>query len=294
MKLLVTGANGMLGSDVVKVAKARGHNLVSFGRQELDITNLAQTLEKVRDALPDVVVNCAAYTDVDGAESDIKQAEAINAVGAENVASAAASVGASIVHISTDYVYDGEKASPYTESDSTGPKSAYGLSKLDGELAVARVNSNHCIVRTAWLFGKNGKNFVTTMMGLAKQHDSVQVVTDQIGCPTYTGHLAEAIVSLAESASDPTTKIRNGNAAASPFGIHHVVADGQCSWFEFAQEIFKSSGTQCTVKPTTSESFPRPAKRPAYSVLRSERPDSAVLPTWQEGLTAYLKEIERT
>jgi dTDP-4-dehydrorhamnose reductase len=222
-------------------------------------------------------VNCAAYTDVDGAESDERGAMRVNDEGAALLASAAASIGATIVQPSSDYVFDGSSRRPYTESDITGAISAYGRSKLAGETSVAVANPRHFIVRASWLFGIGGKNFVETMLRLGEERPEVLVVSDQVGCPTYTRHLGEGIAELLE---------RND------FGIHHMAADGQCSWYEFAQEIFDQAGIECRVMAGTTEMLARPAPRPAYSVLGTERPDAIRLPHWRQGLADYLAERE--
>lgn len=247
----------MLGRDVVRAAGADG-----LSRAELDVTDA----RAVRAAIgpDDLVVNCAAWTDVDGAEEHLDEALRVNREGARNVAEAAGAV----VYVSSDYVFDGTKRTPYLESDPTGPLSAYGRSKLAGEHATAAANPHHFIVRSAWLFGAGGPNFVETMLGLGPQ---VRVVDDQVGCPTFTGHLAEAIAGLIKG---------------DEFGIHHMAASGSCSWFEFACEIFSRAGRQVELEPCTTEQFPRPAPRPAWSVLGSERGHR--LPHWREGLQAYL------
>lgn len=270
----MTGAGGMLGRAVVEVAQRLGHEVHGATRAELDITDLDALRRAVAERRPDAVVNCAAYTDVDGAESDRFAAFAINVDGAGNVAAAAADAGAAIVHVSTDYVFDGTKREPWLESDAVGPLGAYGASKLAGERAVATANPAHAIVRTAWLFGAGGKNFVDTMLALGAQREEVSVVTDQVGCPTWTGHLAGALVELAERPQDT--------------GIHHVAGTGSCSWNELAIEVFDRAAIDCRVVPTTSAAFPRPAPRPAYSVLGTERRDPLVLPAWQEGVAGYL------
>jgi dTDP-4-dehydrorhamnose reductase len=243
-------------------------------RAELDITVEVAVIVTMHEYRPDVVVNCAAYTDVDGAESDRDTATAVNATGAGHVAAAAAEVGASIVHVSTDYVFDGSKREPWVESDPTGPLGVYGETKLAGEHAVAGANPAHAIARTAWLYGAGGRNFVDTMLALGAQREEVSVVTDQIGCPTWTGHLAPALIEL----------------AGRPYeaGIHHVAAGGSCSWNELAREVFDRAQLDCRVLPATTADFPRPARRPAYSVLGTERPDPIVLPGWQQGLAEYL------
>ena len=274
MKLLVTGAQGMLGRAVVDCAVRLGHDVRAASRAELDITDAEATRQALLAGRPAAVVNCAAYTDVDGAESDWQGAERVNASGAGHVAAAAAEVGARIVHVSTDYVFDGSKREPWVESDPVAPLGVYGDTKLAGELAVAAANPTHMIVRTAWLFGAGGRNFVDTMLSLAAARDEVAVVTDQIGCPTWTGHLAGALVELAERPDE--------------IGVHHIAGAGSCSWNEFALEIFERAGIDCRVLPATSEQFVRPAKRPAYSVLGSERREPLTLPPWQDGLAAYL------
>ncbi len=274
MRLLVTGAGGMLGRAVVERASGLGHDVVGATRGDLDVTDAGATERVLREVCPAAVVHCAAYTDVDGAECNWSIAEAVNASGAGHVALAAAQVGARIVHVSTDYVFDGSKREPWVESDPVAPLGVYGDTKLAGEQLVAAANPAHAIVRTAWLFGTGGRNFVDTMLALGAQRDEVSVVTDQVGCPTWSGHLASALVELAE---------RPGET-----GILHVAGSGQCSWNEFALEIFERAGIECRVLPATSEQFVRPARRPAYSVLGSERPDPVLLPAWQRGLAEYL------
>ncbi|HWI08611.1 MAG TPA: dTDP-4-dehydrorhamnose reductase [Solirubrobacteraceae bacterium] len=272
--LLVTGAGGMLGRAVVEAATRRGHDVRGHARADLDVTDAEATRQAVAAAQPDAVVNCAAYTDVDGAESDRQRAEAVNARGAGHVAAAAAEIGAFVVHISTDYVFDGSKREPWVESDRVAPLGVYGETKLAGERAVAAADPRHAIVRTAWLFGAGGRNFVDTMLALGAQRDEVCVVTDQVGCPTWTGHLAAALVELAERPGEP--------------GVHHIAGSGSCSWNELALEIFERARIDCRVLPATSDQFPRAAARPAFSVLGTERRDALVLPAWQDGLAAYL------
>ena len=274
MRLLVTGAGGMLGRAVVQSAAREGHEILAVARAHLDITDREAVMRRICAEEPTAVINCAAYTDVDGAESDRDTALAVNAAGAGNVAAAAGVAGASIVHVSTDYVFDGSKDGPWIESDPTGPLGAYGESKLAGELAVADANPNHAIVRTAWLFGAGAKNFVDTMLKLGDQREEVSVVTDQIGCPTWTRHLAGALVTLAGHPQDT--------------GIHHIAGAGSCSWHELAREVFAQAGIGCRVLETTSDAFPRPARRPANSVLASERPDPLVLAPWQAGVAEYV------
>src|ERR671911_779858 len=214
------------------------------------------------------VINCAAYTDVDGAEGDPVTAHAVNGQGARNVAEAAERV----LYVSTDYVFDGAKGEPYVESDVPAPLQEYGRSKLAGERATADANPNHLVVRSSWLFGAGGKNFVETILGLAGERDELRVVDDQVGCPTFTGHLAEALLAL---------------AAGGERGVLHVAGAGSCPWFEFAREILERAGGDSPVEPCATDEFARPARRPAYSVLASEL-GSPALPAWQDGLDAYL------
>jgi dTDP-4-dehydrorhamnose reductase len=274
MRLLVTGGAGMLGRAVTDAATRLGHDVFSLSRAELDITDSDRVRRAVGAARPRAVVNCAAWTDVDGAEEDEARATYVNGRGAGNVARAAAEHGARMVHVSTDYVFDGAKETPWVESDPVGPIGAYGRSKLAGELEVAAAGPRHAIVRTAWLFGDGGRNFVDTMLELCRERDEVSVVTDQVGNPTWTVHLADALVELAERDDD--------------VGVFHAAAAGWCSWYELAVEVFDRAGASCRVRPTTSDRFPRPARRPAYSVLGTERDDAPVLPPWQEGVEAYL------
>ncbi len=273
MKLLVTGAAGMLGRDVMLAAGNAGHDVVGFGRAELDVTDAGALARKFDLERPDVVINCAAWTDVDGAEAEEEAAFAVNGTGAGNVAAAAAEVGASVVYVSSDYLFDGAKGAPYVESDQPAPLSAYGRAKLAGEEATIAANKRHFVVRSAWLFGIGGPNFVETMLRLAGSGNEVLVVRDQVGSPTYTWHLAYGIVRLIEGIE---------------FGIHHMAAAGQCSWYEFAREIFEQAKVECKVLSITTEEFGRPAPRPPFSALTSQREHAIRLPSWQDGLAGYL------
>jgi dTDP-4-dehydrorhamnose reductase len=280
VKLLVTGAAGMLGFDVLRVGEAAGHNLVAVDVGDFDITDadaVGQALERIA---PDAVLNCAAWTDVDGAESHREQAFAVNAAGAGNLARAAARASLPLLHVSTDYVFDGEarvdaSGAPraYVESDPTGPRSVYGQSKLAGERQVLEASPRHTIVRSAWLFGVGGRNFADTMLRLAGEREAVQVVTDQVGCPTWTGHLAPALVGLIERGVS---------------GLVHLAGTGHVSWNGFTAEIFRQAEISCRVEPATTAQMARPAPRPAWSVLESERDDVLPLPPWQDGLAGYL------
>lgn len=277
MKLLVTGAAGMLGRDLMLAAGNAGHDVVGYGHAELDVTDAAAVDRRLDLERPDVVVNSAAWTDVDGAESAEQAAFAVNGTGAGNVAAAAAKVGASVVYVSTDYVFDGAKGEPYVESDQPAPLSAYARTKLAGEEATAAANKRHYLVRSAGLFGIGGGNFVDTMLRIAETQNEVLVVRDQIGSPTYTWHLAYGIVRLIEGLE---------------YGIHHMAAAGQCSWYEFAREIFEQAKVECKVLSVSTAEFGRPAARPPFSALTSQREHAIELPSWQDGLAGYLAQRE--
>jgi dTDP-4-dehydrorhamnose reductase len=270
----------MLGLDVAAAAAAGAgaadeHEVIAAPRAELDITDREALAAALCRARPDLVINCAAYTNVDLAERSIETASAVNGDGAGNVARAAAAAGAWTIHVSSDYVFDGTKREPYLESDPVAPASAYGRSKLAGELAVAvAARDSHTIVRSSWLFGAGGPCFPATIRRLAAERDELSVVDDQRGCPTFTGHLAQALLTL---------------AARRPLGIVHVAGSGDCTWFEFAQEIVARSGLTAQVKPTTTAEMERPAPRPAYSVLGTERvAEAPSLPHWRDGLAEYM------
>jgi len=274
MRLLVTGAAGMLGRDVVAASTRAGHDAVALARRDLDITDPAAVAEALAAHAPDAVVNCAAWTDVDGAEADEASALAVNGAGAGNVAAAAARAGAHLVHVSTDYVFDGRASEPYVESSPVGPLGAYGRTKLAGERALEL--ERDAVVRASWLFGTGGPNFAATMLRLAGERDEVTVVDDQVGFPTFTGHLAAGLVRIAETRAS---------------GILHAYGDEPCSWWDFARAIFLVAGRDCRVLPGRTADLGRPAPRPAYSVLGSERADAPHLPPWADGLEAYLAQI---
>jgi len=277
VKVLVAGAAGMLGRDLVLAAGNAGHDVVGYGHAELDVTDAAALERRLDLERPDVVINAAAWTDVDGAETAEQAAFAVNGTGAGNVAAAAAKAGASVVYVSTDYVFDGAKGAPYVESDQPAPLSAYARTKLAGEEATAAANKRHYLVRSAGLFGVAGSNFVDTMLRIAETQNEVLVVRDQIGSPTYTWHLAYGIVRLIEGLE---------------YGIHHMAAGGQCSWYEFAREIFEQAKVECKVLSVSTAEFGRPAPRPPFSALTSQREHAIELPPWQDGLAGYLAQRE--
>jgi dTDP-4-dehydrorhamnose reductase len=274
MRVLITGAAGMLGQDLVGASVDAGHVLAALPRADLDIADPVAVESAVRGARPDVVFNCAAYTNVDGCETNVETALAVNGEGAGNVVRATTGAGAWIVRGSGDYVFDGAKREPYVESDAPAPLSQYGRSKLAGERAVAEGAPNgHTIVRSSWLFGAHGPCFPSTILRLAGERDQLSVVDDQVGCPTFTAHLAEALLAL---------------GAERPVGVVHVAAAGQCSWYEFAEAIVEAAGVACEVRPGRTEDLGRPAPRPAYSVLRSERAGAPSLPDWRDGLAGFI------
>jgi dTDP-4-dehydrorhamnose reductase len=254
--VLITGAGGQLGAALREVFP----DAEALTRQELDVT-------APFEIETDLVLHAAAWTDVDGAEADPEGAEAVNVGGTRNVAG----LGAPVVYYSSDYVFDGRKGAPYVESDEPNPLSVYGRTKLAGEREVRA----GWIVRSSWLFGWTGKNFVRTMLELGTRGEEVRVVNDQVGSPTYVGHLAAATSELLEG----------------EHGIWHVAAEGECSWSEFAEAIFEEAGIDCRVVPISTEQFARPAPRPPYSVLRSERESAPRLPHWREGLRACLERM---
>ena len=273
MKVVVTGAGGMLGADVVAVARAQGHEVAAYDRDHLDVTDPARVERTIARERPGAVINCAAWTNVDGAEESERDAELVNGEGAHFVADAAAKVDAKVLYVSTDYVFDGAKRGPYTENDDPNPLNAYGRTKLAGERATALAAKRSFIVRSSWLFGPQGGNFVETMLRLGQGGGPVVVVHDQVGCPTYTGHLAAGLVRLIDT---------------DAYGIHHMAAKGSCSWYEFAMEIFRQAEVVTRVMASTSDMMDLSAERPANSVLASGRSAPINLPEWQCGLADYL------
>jgi dTDP-4-dehydrorhamnose reductase len=278
---LVTGAGGMLGRELVAVLAARGAAVAAPRRAELDITDPAAVAAAV--AGRDLVVNAAAWTDVDGAETAEDAATAVNGTAVAGLAAACARAGAALVHVSTDYVFPGTAGRPYAEDAPTAPINAYGRSKLAGERAIRAVLPERgFVVRTAWLYGAGGPNFVATMLRLARERDTVDVVDDQLGQPTWSYALADRLVALGQAAL----------AGAAPAGVYHGTASGQTTWYGLAREVFARAGLDPDrVRPTTSERFVRPAKRPAYSVLGHGRWAAAGLPPmagWREMLAAAL------
>lgn len=280
MNIVITGAGGQLGQELIRVLSAHEeHRITGLARQELDITDEDAVFRTIRTVRPDVIIHAAAYTQVDLAESRLEEAYQVNSFGTRNVALAAAQTGAKLVYISTDYVFDGTKRSPYNELDRTNPISIYGHSKLHGEKFVQITCEKYYIVRTSWLYGKHGNNFVTKVLSWAAQKNELSMVSDQYGSPTYTYDLAQFISRLIET---------------DYYGIFHASNRGACSRLEFAEEILRLAGKgDVSLRPVTSDLFPTPARRPEYSVFD----DKAIraygleqLPPWQEALRKFIEE----
>jgi dTDP-4-dehydrorhamnose reductase len=276
MKALVTGSAGMLAKDLIPCLLKMSHEVLAPPEDELDITNLEVVKHAVDAFAPDLIINCAAYTNVDEAEKQEHQALMVNGLGVQNLCILCQEHDIPLVHFSTDYVFDGTKPSPYTIYDETNPINAYGRSKLLGEKYILWLLSKFYLLRTSWLFGLHGKNFIETMLEIGQKQKQVSVVTDQKGCPTWTRHLAEATVALIETGR---------------YGIYHVTNSESTTWLDFTKEIFRLAGMSTEVLPVTSEQFPRPAKRPSNSVLDPFPLKEVVgreMPSWKAALKEYL------
>ena len=275
MKVLIIGSEGMLGHDLVDTLSAE-NEISTTTIDTLDITDINKTIKTVKEINPDVVVHAAAFTNVDGSESNQDLAYKVNVLGTRNVAVACSEADSALVYICTDYVFDGTKGSPYYEYDQTNPLSVYGKTKHLGEVYIRDILNKFYIVRTAWLYGFHGPNFVTTMLNLAKTNDTISVVSDQIGSPTYTVDLANAIAQLIKKPA---------------YGIYHVTNSEHCSWYEYAQEIFDIAGIDIELKPVTTEEFGSPAPRPKYSVLENynwKMEGFQEIRSYKEALRAYM------
>lgn len=273
MKIAVTGSGGMLGQDIQRAFSDM--DVVALTRKELDITDLGNCLSVVKDIRPDYLIHAAAFTDVDGSEKDPDTAVLVNGIGTRNVTMACEEARCPVVYLSSDYVFDGMKGSPYQEWDVASPVNRYGLSKLIGERFVRSLTNRFYIVRTSWMFGEHGRNFVSTIIRLLSERDEIDVVDDQRGCPTYTLDLALKLKEL----------IGRG------YGIYHITNSSECSWYEFALEIARQVSGRAQIRATTSEKFVRPARRPSYSVLENTMirlEGLQALRPWNEALTSYL------
>ena len=279
MKVLVTGVKGQLGYDVVNELEKRGHEAVGTDVEEMDITDAVKVREILTEENPDAVIHCAAYTAVDAAEENAELCRRINAEGTENIARVCSELNCKLLYVSTDYVFNGEGERPWEPDDEREPLNVYGQTKCEGELAVEKYVEKLFIVRIAWVFGVNGKNFIKTMLRLGKDHDELTVVADQIGSPTYTFDLSRLLVDMIES---------------DKYGRYHATNEGLCSWYEFAVEIFRQAGMDVHVRPVTSEEYPAKAKRPHNSRMdkrKLEENGFERLPEWKDALSRYLNVI---
>lgn len=282
MNILVTGANGQLGNEIRKRSVGSSHHFTFTDVAELDITDAAAVLEMASNTKAEFIINCAAYTNVDKAEDDEQTAHLINCTATANLAAAAKQVGATLIHVSTDYVFDGCGCTPYTEEAAVAPTGAYGRTKLAGEQAVAESGCKHIIIRTAWLYSPFGRNFVKTMRTLTAERELLQVVFDQVGSPTYAGDLADAILHIVEGGTHEA------------YGTYHYSNEGVCSWYDFAKEICEMSGNVCDIRPCHSNEFPSKVARPHYSVLDKTKIKTTFgisIPHWKESLAVCIKEL---
>ena len=288
MRILVCGANGQVGHEVVKRAAGFGLEALGMNRTMLDISRGEEIAQAVRQLQPGLIINAAAYTHVDNAETHAEQAYAVNRDGVAYLAEAAREAGIPLLHISTDYVFSGAASAPYREADTVSPTGIYGASKQAGEEAVRSCLEQHLILRTSWVFGAHGHNFVKTMLRLARQRDALSVVNDQIGCPTYAGSIAEVLLELAA---------RHARGEHIAWGLYHYGGQPACSWYDFAVEIFRQAeaggllSRQPQVTPISSAQYPTPARRPAWSVLDCTRFEQAFgleAPDWRRDLAAVL------
>lgn len=282
MNILVTGANGQLGNEIRRRSVGCNHHFTFTDVAELDITDAAAVLEMASNTKAEFIINCAAYTNVDKAEDDEQTAHLINCTATANLAAAAKQVGATLIHVSTDYVFDGCGCTPYTEEAAVAPTGAYGRTKLAGEQAVAESGCKHIIIRTAWLYSPFGRNFVKTMRTLTAERELLQVVFDQVGSPTYAGDLADAILHIVEGGTHEA------------YGTYHYSNEGVCSWYDFAKEICEMSGNACEIRPCHSNEFPSKVARPHYSVLDKTKIKTTFgisIPHWKESLAVCIKEL---
>lgn len=284
-KVLITGANGQLGSEINKIATQFPNIEFCFTDvAELDITNSEKVAQLLADFQPGFLVNCAAYTAVDKAETDLEFASLLNATAVGILAEQTAKASCKMIHISTDYVFDGKGPRPYTEDHPTGPQSVYGLTKLDGERLCQKYNPQHLIIRTSWLYSAFGNNFVKTMVRLGNEKPEIGVITDQIGTPTNAADLAQAILTIISSTE-------TGEKTFVP-GIYHYSNEGVASWYDFTKAIFDIAAIHCNVKPIASEDFPSPVQRPAYSVMNKSKIKlifGLQIPHWRDSLTGYFE-----
>ena len=279
MRVLVTGVKGQLGFDVVNELEKRGHEAVGVDIEEMDITDADSVNKVITESDVDAVIHCAAYTAVDAAEENQEICRKVNVEGTQNIATVCKNLGIKMMYISTDYVFNGEGTRAWEPDDEREPLNVYGQTKYEGELAVQNTLDEYFIVRIAWVFGINGKNFIKTMLNLAKTHDHLTVVNDQYGSPTFTYDLARLLVDM---------------IITDKYGIYHATNEGICTWYEFACEIFKQAGVDVDVQPVTSDAFPVKAKRPSNSRMSKDKLEQngfVRLPVWQDAVERYVKEL---
>ena len=279
MKVLVTGVKGQLGYDVVKDLKKRGHEPIGVDREEMDLMNNDAIREFIMNTRPEAIIHCAAFTAVDKAEEEVEVCYQVNAEATKVIAECAKELDITLIYISTDYVFDGTKEGEYVETDVPNPINVYGASKLLGEQYVQQLLEKYYIVRISWVFGENGNNFIKTMRRLGSERDELNIIHDQVGSPTYTADLAPLLVDMMET---------------NNYGIYHATNEGTCSWFEFANEIFKQSNIEVKTNPITTDQYPTAAKRPMNSRMSKDKLTEfgfALLPSWEEALNNYLNLI---
>ena len=279
MKVLVTGVKGQLGYDVVKDLKKRGHEPIGVDREEMDLMDNDAIFEFIMNTRPEAIIHCAAYTAVDKAEEEVEVCYQVNAEATKVIAECAQELDITLIYISTDYVFDGTKEGDYVETDLPNPINVYGASKLLGEQYIQQLLEKYYIVRISWVFGENGNNFIKTMRRLGSERDELNIIHDQVGSPTYTADLAPLLVDMMET---------------NNYGIYHATNEGTCSWFEFANEIFKQSNIEVKTNPITTDQYPTAAKRPMNSRMSKDKLTEfgfALLPSWEEALNNYLNLI---
>ena len=292
--ILVTGKNGQLGQSLQKIAKDYPEFIFTFvGREELDLNQSQFIASYFEDKCFDVIINCAAYTAVDKAESEPEIADQINHLAVKQLAQIAKKQNIFLIHLSTDYVFNGKNYKPYTETDTTDPQSVYGLSKLKGEQAIHAIDPESIIIRTSWVYSEFGNNFVKTMLRLGKERDTLNVIYDQIGTPTYAGDLAKAILEIIES--NPVFKGLAVESITKNLCVYHFSNEGVCSWYDLAKKIFEFSGIPCQVNPIETKDYPTPAKRPHYGILNKTKIKNMSeinIPYWKDSLKVCLRKIE--
>ena len=300
-RILVTGKSGQLGQSIQKLVIQHStlntqHSFTFVGRDELDLSSSKSIREYFTDKSFDVIINCAAYTAVDKGESESELAEQINHLAVKQLAEIAKKQNAYLVHVSTDYVFNGQNYRPYIETDEVTPQGMYGLTKLKGEQAMQEIAPAGCIIRTSWVYSEYGNNFVKTMLRLGAERDNLNVIFDQVGSPTYAGDLASAILAILNVEFSRLNELEKADIQHSSLNIYHYSNEGVCSWYDFAKAIFELSNTQCQVSPIETNDYPTPATRPHYSLMNKAKIKHAfnlVVPYWRESLISCLSELKK-